>query len=78
MKRSELVKLIKEVIKEKNPALNAKKTNDTSINESKISPIEYATKEIARMRAHIFPKLNEEELWEFGKHMYKFFKDYKN
>ena len=32
---------------------------------------------IETLRSDIFPKLNEEDLYAFGRHMYKFFESYK-
>jgi len=37
-----------------------------------------AAKLIERLRAKTFRALDEDQLWEFGEVMYKFFEDYKN
>jgi len=36
-----------------------------------------ATKIINKWRRSLFPKLNEDEMWEFGVAMREFFKEYK-
>jgi len=46
------------------------------LNENKGAML--AAKEIARFRKSLFPKLNDNDMWDFGVAMYEFFKSYKS